>query len=345
MTLKRNQPEKEVSRYLPRGKTSKSEFPWLWLGTWSLGGEGFGPSDSRDSLKVLEKALACGIRHIDTAGFYAHGESEKLVAKVIGNNREEIFISSKGGLVWEGNRVLHRAGTDDLRESLMKSLDRLKTDYIDLFQVHWPDPTVPLSESIGALKRFQKEGLIRFYGVGNLTAKEVREYIEPGMFMPHQVHFNPIHQSKEILAAGRDRNRCCNCVVSPLEQGLLAYGRSSSGLKYLGKRDIRNRNPHFHSKEVDLWLKEFQRLSSLCAIPRVSVVLLWILAHNNVDVVIPGPRTEGQLDGILDHLKWITELSLTFHKETHNEHWVKKLRKIVGDKLWSLMEEGPCLRN
>ncbi len=118
------------------------EFQWLWLGTWSLGGEGFGPSDSRDSLKVLEKALACGIRHIDTAGFYAHGESEKLVAKVIGNNREEVFISSKGGLVWEGNRVLHKAGADDLRKVLMKSLDRLKTDYIDLFQLHWPDPDV-----------------------------------------------------------------------------------------------------------------------------------------------------------------------------------------------------------
>ncbi len=344
MTLKNNQPEIETNKYLPI-KGEKPALPWLWLGTWSLGGEGFGPSDSRDSLKVLEKALACGIRHIDTAGFYAHGESERLVAKVIDSNREEVFISSKGGLVWEGNRVLHRGGAQDLRDSLRKSLDRLKTDYIDLFQIHWPDPMVPLSESIGALEGFRKEGLIHFYGVGNLTAKEIKEYIEPGMFIPHQVHFNPIHQSKKILAAGRDLNRCYNCIVSPLEQGLLASGESSSGLKYLGKRDIRNRNPHFHSKEVARWLKEFQRLSSLCIIPRVSLVLLWILAQNNVDAVIPGPRTEEQLNEVLDHLKWITELNLTFHKENHNEHWVKKLRELVGDELWSLMEEGPCLRN
>lgn len=344
MTLKLNHTKRKANKYLPI-KGEGAALPWLWLGTWSLGGEGFGPSDSRDSLKVLEKALACGIRHIDTAGFYAHGDSEKLVAKVIGNNREEIFISSKGGLVWEGNRVLHRAGTKDLQESLMKSLECLKTDYLDLFQLHWPDPMVPVSESLEVLKGFQQEGLIRFYGVGNLNAEEVERFIDPGMCLPHQVHFNPIHQAKDILEAGRDLNRCFNCVVSPLEQGLLACGRSSSGLRYLGKRDIRNRNPHFHSIEVSQWLKEFQRLSSSCSIPRVTIVLLWILAHNYVDVVIPGPRTIDQLNEALDHLKWITELNLTFHKENHNDHWVEKLRKLMGDELWSLMGEDPYLKN
>lgn len=315
--------------------------PWLWLGTWSLGGEGFGPSDGRVSLAVLERALEAGIRHIDTAGLYAHGKAERLVAKLLGQRREEVFISTKGGLVWEGNRVLHQGGPADLRRSLLESLERLKTDYIDLFQLHWPDPRVPLPESLDALKGFQEEGLIRYYGVGNLTPQEVAQFIEPGRFLPHQVHFNPIHQTREVLEAGRNQDRCFHCVVSPLEQGLLAHGRSASGLKALGKRDLRRRNPHFHSEAVCSWLFRYQELTLRCPIPRVSLILLWVLAHEEVDAVISGPRSLEQLDEVLDHLNWVRSLNLGPPEGNRASRWSEGLRNAVGTELWAWLCQGP----
>jgi aryl-alcohol dehydrogenase-like predicted oxidoreductase len=315
MTHKHNHARTGVTKYLPR-KGGKPTLPWLWLGTWSLGGEGFGPSDLRISLQVIEKAFEAGIRHIDTANVYAHGKSEKLVARVLG-------------------------GANDLRESLMKNLDCLKTDYIDLFQLHWPDPLVPVSESFEALKAFQREGLIRYYGAGNLNASEIKKYVEAGLFLPHQVHFNPIHQTHDILKAGRELNRCFNCIVSPLEQGLLAGGRSSAGLEALGKRDMRRRNPHFHSRQVRKWLEKFQNLSSVSIMPRVSIALLWILAHDSVDIIIPGPRTIGQLKEILDHQEWMLNLNLTFQARSRNSGWEKKLITVTGHELWALLERGP----
>lgn len=336
MTPNKNQTE----NYLPK-KGGKPAIPWLWLGAWSLGGEGFGPGDGRESVRVLGEALDAGIRHIDTAGIYAHGRSEELIAKVIGQKREDVFISTKGGLVWQGRKVLHRAGAGDLRRSLMESLDRLKTDYIDLFQLHWPDPKVPISDSLDALKELQDESLIRFYGMGNLSAAEVKEFIQPGLLLPHQVHYNPIHQARDILGAGRDQDRCFNCVVSPLEQGLLTDGESSLGLEAIGKRDIRRRNPHFHSDEVCSWLLKSRRLSSTCPIPKVSLILLWILAHDQVDAVIPGPRTLEQLNEVLEHKSWIRRLDLGGPEGERYLRWMSVLRKTIGEELWSLLDRGP----
>ncbi len=282
--------------------------PWLWLGTWSMGGAGFGKSSLEESLKVLRHAYREGIRHFDTAGFYARGQSEKLLAKAFQAERKSVFISTKGGLVWEGNNVRHRGSPQDLRAALLSSLKRLHTDYVDLYQLHWPDPSVPLARSIEALKDLQREGLTRYWGVGNLSANEIEAAMEKNGGIPHQVHHNPIHKSDRILQAGKTDSRCMNCVTSPLEQGLLADGESAEGLIALGKKDVRRRNPHFHAESTATWLRGFRARADASPIPRVSLVLLWILADERVDVVIPGPRTRSQLNEILTHRKWLETL-------------------------------------
>ncbi len=272
-------------------------FPNLWIGTWSMGGEGFGPHDLGLSLRTLETAYEQGVRHFDTAGFYAQGRSEVLLAKAFGRVRPKVFISTKGGLERVGRKVWHDARPEALRQALFQSLDRLKTDYVDLFQLHWPDPETPLDESISALKALKQEGLIRYWGVGNLSAHEVLGYIGPGEMAPHQVHFNPIYRSSfQVLQAGRRDFRCLNCIVSPLEQGLLASGIYLS--KELGKKDIRRRNPCFHDKGIRKWLEGLFHRCSLRGLSPVTVVLSWILSHKEVDVVIPGPRKPDQLDEI-----------------------------------------------
>jgi aryl-alcohol dehydrogenase-like predicted oxidoreductase len=192
--------------------------PWLWLGTWSLGGESFGPHDGREALATLESALEAGIRCFDTASFYAHGRSEQLLSKVIAQQkRQKLFISSKGGLSWQGKNVIHCGNRDALRQSLFNSLERLKTDYLDLYQLHWPDPQTPIESSLETLQALQEEGLILRWGVCNFSVEQIQSYLPSGGLIPHQVHHNPLHRADNILAAGKANQRCLNCITSTLK--------------------------------------------------------------------------------------------------------------------------------
>ncbi len=262
-----------------------------------MGGEGFGPHDERESLKVLQRAAEKGIVRFDTAGFYAHGRSEELLSRLIRKDRKGFFISTKGGLIWKERRVLHSASPGSLRVQLYESLERLGTDYIDLYQLHWPDPGVSVRESIDALRDFKSEGLIRYWGVGNLSVTEIRENLSGEREIPHQVHFNPLHRSDEILEAGRDL--CLNSIISPLEQGLLTDSPSSRGRSGLTKRDHRRRNPCFHNQAVLEWCVRLRDLCQDAKLPTAVVTLLWIASRPHVHVIIPGPRRVSQIEEIL----------------------------------------------
>jgi len=282
-----------------------ARLPWLWLGTWSLGGEGFGRVDADEARNLIALAWREGIRHFDTAGFYAHGKSERLLATALKGHRKEVFLSTKGGLCWQGREVRHDARPETLRKACIESMQRLATDYIDLFQLHWPDPSVPLAESIDALRILQHEGMIRYWGVGNLDPEQVRTHLPEGARIPHQVHHNPLYRSDATLQAGRENERAYHCIVSPLEQGLLGQSKTSRGFEALGKRDIRRRNPCFHSAAVVDWLRVFQSLSPSLELPRAGLITLWLLASDGVDAVVPGPKSKAQLRELLAHLEWI----------------------------------------
>jgi aryl-alcohol dehydrogenase-like predicted oxidoreductase len=270
--------------------------PLIWIGTWSAGGEGYGRADGKEVKRMLEQAFDTGYHHYDTAGFYAHGRSEELLKGALHAHRRSIFISTKGGLKWQGNTVIHDGSREGLREDLTQSLRRLKTDYIDLFSLHWPDQKVDLAESLTALADFQKEGLIRFYGVCNLTASDLRRFIAEGSLLPHQVHFNPLHRSDDILQAGRDHQRCFNCIITPLEQGLLASSfEAEHAFEMLGKKDIRRKNPYFRDPAALAFTAKLAQLAGQQGFIKSAAVILWILAQEAVDTVIMGPRTLSQL--------------------------------------------------
>ena len=287
-------------------KSGHSNYPQIWLGTWSLGGEGFGPVDGRESVRLLQSALNAGFRHFDSAQFYAHGKSEAYLAKAIkqsGINREEIFISSKGGLRWSGNQVIHDGSETNLRQTLQQSLDTFQTDYLDLYQLHWPDPATPIKKSIETLKNLQQERLIQHWGVGNLTAEQVALYCDDNAHIPHQVHHNPLHRSDAILAAGHKNSRCFNCCISPFEQGLLIKESFEEAIKQLGKKDVRRRNPYFSDKKYQHWLKEYYQFTAVLPFTRKEFLLLWQLQNTNVDAVIVGPKTESQLTELVRLVK------------------------------------------
>src|SRR5579864_4995578 len=156
-------------------------------GTWALGGWMWGGTDVRQSVRSIQTSLDAGVNFIDTAPAYGLGLSERIVGEAIRGRRDKVIISTKCGLVWhttkgtyfvtlEGNRIHRYLGPESIRYEVEHSLRRLETDYIDLYQTHWQDPTTPIEETMGTLLDLKKQGKIRAIGVSNCTVEQLRRY-------------------------------------------------------------------------------------------------------------------------------------------------------------------------
>jgi pyridoxine 4-dehydrogenase len=156
-----------------------SEVRRLGYGAMRLTGQpgNFGPYEAWDEgKKVLQRALELGINFIDTARAYGPGWNERLVAEALHPYPEGLFIATKGGVVKKSADERYLDGSPDgLRRDCEESLKNLRVDCIDLYQLHWVDPDVPLSESVLGLTRLQQEGKIRLIGLSNVTVKQLEE--------------------------------------------------------------------------------------------------------------------------------------------------------------------------
>jgi len=315
--------------------SGKAEMPWLWIGTWSMGGVGFGPHNEREAKEVLQRAFVEGFTHFDTAPVYGNGLSETLLAQIVSKNRTSVFLCTKGGLRYKNKRIVHDARPEALSLQIRESLKRLKTDYLDLYLLHWKDPEVSLSESIDALKMLQKEGLTRFWGVSNLTVKELEGYLRNERNIPHQLHFSLLCKNYSLLESSS--RYCINCIYSPLEQGLLTDSSVSEGIQALSRRDIRRRNPHFNNKRTIEWVKKLKALCRENSLPTSMVVLLWTGSQSHVHAIVVGPRKMAHFKEIMQLLGEANKKGLFGTDKIFNQRLVKD---YLGESLWSFLEEG-----
>src|SRR5437868_10874385 len=148
------------------------------LGTWAIGGWMWGGSDARSAFRTIQTAIDHGINLIDTAPVYGFGLAEEIVGRALAPNgrRNRMLIATKCGLEWQGDHVRRNATASRIREEVEESLRRLRTDRIDLYQLHWPDPVVPIEESAAALAKLLQEGKIRAIGVSNLDRDQTERF-------------------------------------------------------------------------------------------------------------------------------------------------------------------------
>src|SRR4029077_12826994 len=137
------------------------------LGTWAIGGWMWGGTDEAESIATIRAAVEHGINVIDTAPVYGFGRSEKMVGKAIAHARSNVIIATKVGLEWQDGKVSRNASRARIMREIEDSLRRLQTDYIDVYQVHWPDPLVTIEETAEAMYTLYKQGKIRAIGVSN----------------------------------------------------------------------------------------------------------------------------------------------------------------------------------
>jgi aryl-alcohol dehydrogenase-like predicted oxidoreductase len=180
----------------------------IGLGTWAIGGWMWGGTDEVESIATIRSAVARGVTLIDTAPAYGFGRSEEIVGKALaeGGLRDKVQIATKVGLAWQDGAVYRDSSPARLREEIEASLRRLRTDVIDLYQVHWPDTQIPLEETARTLEEMRREGKIRAIGVSNHSPAR----------SPGSMPCSPL----TISLSARSRRTCCRMPGPPASQFL-----------------------------------------------------------------------------------------------------------------------------
>ncbi|MEK9657230.1 MAG: aldo/keto reductase [bacterium] len=243
------------------------------LGCWRLGGAFFGADNCDTQLAILQAALDRGITAFDSAYFYGQGEADRRLSRVISSYpRSDITLHSKAGLHWQGRNVVHDASPDQLKRTLINSLDILHCDYLDYFYLHWPDPHIPIQTSLYTLAAFQEEGLCRHIGLCNCTATQLTQALSTQIPFVHQLRYNPLQlQNKPLLEMVNKSPGCSTVIISLFEQGLLL----SDPNRHFGKKDWRRRNSLFGTPQLEQFQQQLcQRFAS--SDDRAAYLINWL---------------------------------------------------------------------
>jgi aryl-alcohol dehydrogenase-like predicted oxidoreductase len=269
------------------------------FGTWAFGGD-WGAADPQESQAVIHRALELGVTLFDTAQGYGFGAAERLLGEALRQRarREDVVIATKGGLRMDGDIQVRDASAGWLREGVESSLRNLGTDYIDLYQVHWPDPRTPAEETAEALEKLAGAGKIRHVGVSNYDVEEMDQLRKFGRLETVQPPYHLFRRAieDEILPYAAEHDIGV-LAYGPLAHGLLG-GRMTAATTF-GPDDWRSSSPDFtgatfrRNLQVVDRLEEFARNRAI-ALPELAVA--WTLADPAVDVTILGARRPSQLD-------------------------------------------------
>jgi aryl-alcohol dehydrogenase-like predicted oxidoreductase len=285
--------------YIRLGKTDLN-VSRVAFGTWAFGGD-WGQFDLQQSAAAIQKAFEIGINFFDTAQAYGFGVSERLLGDALKNEiktrRSELILATKGALRMDGPTLVRDSSPKWLRQGVEESLKNLGTDYIDLYQIHWPDPKVPFAETAAAMDGFVKEGLIRAVGVSNFSAAEMAEFEKTrkiDALQPVYHMFRRDHEA-EILPYALEHGI-----------GVLVYGPMAHGL-LAGKMDL---NTQFRPGDWratssifkgEIFRKNLELVEQLkqysaqrgCTVAQLSIA--WTLANPAVNVAIVGARNPAQI--------------------------------------------------
>ena len=273
----------------------------------------WGGTGRNDSVNAIRAAYDQGITAIDTAPAYGMGLSEEIVGEAIkGIPRDKVQILTKYGLRWDttqgqlffkrpddgGNpvSVYRYAGKDGVVKECEDSLRRLKTDYIDLYQIHWPDPTTPIQETMEAVSLLVKQGKVRHAGVCNYNAAQFSEAMEFVDLVSDQVQYSMVKRGIEAeLVPFLLKNRKSILAYSPLERGLLT-GKMKPGHPF-EKGDHRSADGHFTDENIDrtnMFLAKLKPLAKQKKATYGQLVLRWTVEQPGITIALVGARTPEQ---------------------------------------------------
>ena len=295
------------------------------FGAWAIGGWMWGGAVEEESIRAIHAFLDAGGNLIDTAPVYGFGYSEEVVGKAIADRRDRVVLATKCAMRWDltdaqkqrahnkfstthqiiggsGDTndgqfdVYIYGGRDGIREEVVRSLKRLKTDVIDLLQVHWQDDSVPVEEKMGALEELRTEGKIRAVGVSNVTADQMNEYNRFGRIDSTQELYSMLDRAKEqdLLPKCAD-DAAAFLAYCPLGQGLLT-GKITPDREYPDgdQRGMKDRFKPDNVRKVLAMLDPMRPIAERHTASLSQVTMAWTLAQRGCSHVLCGARNETQ---------------------------------------------------
>lgn len=275
----------------------------LTLGTWVFGGDCWGPVEEAECVQAIQTAVDQGINCIDTAPIYGNGQSERMVGKAVKSSREKLLIATKCGLRVEGRKVVNDLSPTSIRREIEQSLDRLQTDYIDIYQCHWPDHKTRLEETMVELEKLKSEGKIRFIGVSNFDLELLTEATALVSIATMQGQYSLLDRKVE-------ENVLPFCRKEPL--GFLAYGPLAGGIlsgkyaqqpKFPGPDARKFFYKYYEGERFRMVGELLEKLASIGK-PLNQIALNWVRQQAGVTSVIVGCRRHQQVLENVEALCW-----------------------------------------
>ncbi|MDB5110168.1 MAG: aldo/keto reductase [Mucilaginibacter sp.] len=283
------------------------------FGAWAAGGWMWGGTERKEAIDAIRASYSLGVTSIDTAPIYGQGTSEEIVGEAIkGIPRDKIQIITKYGMRWDLKKgdfgfssknnsgqdidIYKYAGSESIIKECEDSLKRLGTDYIDLYQIHWPDSTTPIEESMKAVAKLIEQGKVRYAGVCNYDASQMAEAEKYINLVSDQVPYSMVNRSieEELVPYCLENNKSI-LAYSPLERGLLT-GKMQPGHQFAAGD---HRKDLFYFKDENLkrtndFLNQIKPIADGKHLTLGQLVILWTLEQPAITIALVGARNSEQ---------------------------------------------------
>lgn len=285
----------------------------ITFGAWAAGGWMWGGSERKDAVEAIRASYDLGVNTIDTAPIYGQGTSEEIVGEAIkGIPRDKVLILTKFGMRWDLRKgefgfsskdndgkdidIYKYAARESIIQECENSLRRLGTDYIDLYQIHWPDSTTPIQETMEAVAELIKQGKVRYAGVCNYNAEQLAEALKYVPLVSNQVPYSMVKRDieKEVVPYCLQHGLSI-LAYSPMERGLLT-GKMKPGQQF-NEGDHRANLFYYTDENIrrtNAFLEKIKPLANEKNLSAGQLVLLWTLAQPGITIALAGARNTEQ---------------------------------------------------
>jgi aryl-alcohol dehydrogenase-like predicted oxidoreductase len=282
----------------------------IGLGTWAIGGWMWGGTEEKESIRTIHAALDHGINLIDTAPIYGYGRSEQIVGEALRQRgrRESVILATKVGIDWTNGKIERNSARQRILQELEDSLRRLQTDYIDIYQVHWPDPFVPVEETAASLRDLYEQGKIRAIGVSNYSPEQMERFRAIAPLHTIQPPYNLFEREieRDVLPYAHGRG------VTAITYGALCRGLLSGTMRIdrqFANGDMRKTtDPKFQPAHFTEYLNAASKLDAFArknfGKRVIHLAVRWLLDQPGVGVALWGARRPEQLAAINEVSGW-----------------------------------------
>lgn len=290
-------------------KNSDLRVSRLCMGGCPMGGYGWGDTQEKDFLDAINAAIDNGLNFFDTADTYGLGQSEITLGKGLGNRRRDVVIETKFGVRYSNGKSVYDNSTAYIQGALEKSLKNLKTDYVDIYVVHYRDGITPIEDVIGKLEDLKQQGKIRYFGLSNYHGDELDELLPyKGKFVCCQDEYSlACRKNEQDLQKLRDEVGVSPLTWGSLGQGILTGKYTKDALFATNDRRSRDIYVNFHGEKLlkNLEIVEAMRpIAENHHVPLAAVAVRFIMDHISDSVVLVGAKRPSQILGNMKAVDW-----------------------------------------